>query len=57
MLGRTGGQEKKGATEDEMVGWHHRLDGHEFEQALRDSEGQGSLACCSPGSRKELYAT
>ena len=34
-------------TEDEMVGWHHRLSGHEFEQALRNSEGQGSLACCS----------
>ena len=34
-------------TEDEMVGWHHRLDGHEFEQALGDSEGQESLACCS----------
>ena len=35
-------------TEDEMVGWHHQLNGHEFEQALRDGEGQGSLACCSP---------
>ena len=36
-----------------MVGWHHRLDGHEFEQTLGDSEGQGSLACCSPwGSQK-----
>ena len=35
-------------TEDEMVGWHHQLDGHEFEQALGDGEGQGSLACCSP---------
>ena len=33
-------------TEDEMVGWHHQLDGHEFEQTLGDSEGQGSLACC-----------
>ena len=40
-------------TEDEMVGWHHQLSGHEFEQTLRDSEGQGSLACCSPwGSQK-----
>ena len=39
-------------TEDEMLGWHHRLSGHEFEQTLGDSEGQGSLACCSPwGSR------
>ena len=35
-------------TEDELVGWHHRLDGHEFEQALGDSEGLGSLACYSP---------
>ena len=39
---------EKGKTEDEMVEWHHRLDGHEFEQALGDSEGQGSLARCSP---------
>ena len=46
--GKDGGQEEKGATEDEMVGWHHRLDGHEFEQTLEDSGGQGSLACCSP---------
>ena len=45
-------QEEKGMTEDEMVGWHHRIYGHEFEQTLGDSEGQGSLACCSPeGSR------
>ena len=42
------GQEEKWATEDEMVGWHHLLNQHEFEQTLRDSEGQGSLACCSP---------
>ena len=41
-------QEEKGMTADEMVGWHHRLNGHEFEQAPGDSEGQGSLACCSP---------
>ena len=45
-------QEEKGVTEDEMVGWHHWLDGHEFEQALRDGEGQGSLVCCSPWSRR-----
>ena len=37
-----------------MVGWHHRLDGHELEQALGDGEGQGSLACCSPWGCKEL---
>ena len=35
-------------TEDEMVGWHHRLNGHELWQILRDGEGQGSLVCCSP---------
>ena len=40
-----------------MVGWRHRLDGHEFEQALGDSEGRGSLACCSPWGRKELDTT
>ena len=41
-------QEVKGMTEDEMVGWHHRLDGHEFEQALGIDDRQGSLVCCSP---------
>ena len=41
-------QEEKGMTEDEMVGWHHHLKGHEFEQAPGDGEGQRSLACCSP---------
>ena len=41
-------------TEDEMVEWHHQLNGHEFEQALGDGEGQGSLVCCSPWGRKEL---
>ena len=40
-------------TEDEMVGWHHRLHGHEFEQAPGNSEGQGSLACCSPWGHRE----
>ena len=40
-----------------MVGWHHQLNGHEFEQALGDGEGQGSLACCSPWSRKESDMT
>ena len=42
---KDGGEEEKGATEDEMVGWHHRLDGRAFDQILGDSEGQGSLAC------------
>ena len=45
--GKDWGQEK-GTTEDEMVGWHHWLNGHEFEQALGFGDGQGSLACCSP---------
>ena len=40
-------------TEEEMVSWHHQLKGHEFVQALRDGEGQGSLACCSPWGHKE----
>ena len=44
-------------TEDEMVGWHHWLNEHEFEQAMGDSEGQGSLACCSPWGSKELDMT
>ena len=44
-------------TEDEMVGWHHQLNGHEFEQTPGDGEGQGSLACCSPWVRKELDMT
>ena len=45
--------EEKGTTEDEMVGWHHLLSGHEFEQTLGDGEGQGCLACCSSWDRKE----
>ena len=52
--GKDRGQEEKGTTEDEMVGWHHRLNGHEFEQAPGDGEGQGSLVCCGPWGRKEL---
>ena len=44
-------------TEDEMVGCHHRLDGHAFEQAPRDGEGQRSLACCSPWGQKESDTT
>ena len=49
--------EEKGMTEDEMVGWHHQLDGHESEQAPGVGDGQGSLACCSPWSRKESDMT
>ena len=44
-------------TEDKMVGWHHQLNGHEFEQALRDGDGQGSLLCCSPWGHKESDMT
>ena len=44
-------------TENEMVKWHHRLNGHEFAQALGDGEGQGSLACCSSWGCKELDTT
>ena len=51
------GKEEKGTTEDEMIGWHHWLNGHEFEQVPGDSEEQGSLVCCSPGGRKESYTT
>ena len=50
-------QEEKGTTEDEMVGWHHCLSGHEFEQALGVSDGQGSLVCCNPWGRKESDMT
>ena len=45
---------QKGMTEYEMVGWQHRLDGHEFEQASGIGDGQGILACCSPWGHKEL---
>ena len=47
-------QEEKKMTEDEMVGWHHRLSGQEFEPTLGDGEGQGSLACCCPWGHKDL---
>ena len=46
--GKDWGQEEMGMTEDEMVGWYHQVDGYEFEQASGDSEGQRSLACCTP---------
>ena len=49
--------EEKGMTEDEMVGWHHQLNGHEFQHAPGVGDGQGSLACCSPWGRKELDTT
>ena len=50
-------QEEKGTIEEEMVGWHHWLNGHEFDQALGVGDGQGSLACCSPWGCKELDIT
>ena len=50
-------REQKGTTEDEMVGWHHWLNGHEFEQAPGVGDGQGSLACCSPWGHKESDMT
>ena len=50
-------QEEEGATEDELVGWHHWLNGHEFEQTLGDSEGQGSLACCRSWGHKDSDKT
>ena len=57
MLGSIERRRRRRATEDEMVGWHHLFNGHEFEQAPGDGEGQGSLACCSPWGRKELDKT
>ena len=50
-------QEEKGATEDELVGWHHPLHGHEFEQVLGVADGQGSLVCCRPWGHKESDMT
>ena len=55
--GKDGRQEEKGTTEDEMVGWHHRLNGDELEQAPGDGDGQGSLACCSPRGCNESDMT
>ena len=50
-------QEEKGMTEDRMVGWHHLLNGHEFEQTPGVGDGQGSLVCCSPWGHKESDPT
>ena len=55
MLGKFEGRREKGMTEDEMVGEHHQLNGHEFEQALVVGDGQGSLACCSSWGCKESW--
>ena len=53
--GKVWRQEEKGMTEDEMVGWHHQLDGHEFEQVPGIGDGQGSLACCNPWGHKVTH--
>ena len=56
-IGKDWGQEEKGTTEDEMVGWHHRLNGHESEWTLGVGDGQGVLACCPSWGHKELDTT
>ena len=56
MLGKIGGR-RRGGQQRIKVGWHHWLNGHEFEQTLGDSEGQGSLVCCSPWGQKESDTT
>ena len=56
-VGKDWRQEEKGSTEDEMVGWHHRLNGHEFEEVPGVGDGQGGLACCSPWGLKVLDTT
>ena len=56
-VGRVWGQEEKGTTEDEMTGWHHRLDEHESERTLGFGDGQGGLVCCNSWGCKELDMT
>ena len=56
MLGKIEGRRRRGR-QDEMVGWHHQFNGHEFEQAQGVGDGQGSLACCSPWGRNESDMT
>ena len=55
--GKDWGQEEKGMTEDEMVGWYHRINGHKFPWTPGDGDGQGSLECCSPLGHKDLNTT
>ena len=57
LTGKYGRQEENGTTEDEMVGWHHQLDRHEFEQVPEVGDGQGSLAYCIPWGYKESDMT
>ena len=56
MMGKSEGRRRRRG-QDEMVGWHRQLDGHEFEQAPGVGDGQGSLVCCSPGGHKESDTT
>ena len=56
-VGKDWRQEEKGVTEDEMVGWHHQFNGHEFEQTPGDSKGQGILVCCTPWGHKQSDTT
>ena len=57
MLVKIEGRRRRGMTEDKLVGCHHQLNGHEFEQATSIADGQGSLACCNPWGRKESNTT
>ena len=57
MLGKTEDARGEGVAEDKMAGWHHQLNGHEFDRALGDGKGQGSLGCCSPWGHKESDTT
>ena len=57
MMGKIEGRRRGGRQLDEMVGWHHQFNGHEFEQTLGDGKGQASLVCCSPWGHKELGTT
>ena len=57
MLGKTESRRRRGTTEDEMVGWHYQLNGHEFEQTPGESEGQGRVVCCSSWGHQELDTT
>ena len=57
MVEKIEGQEEKGTTEDDMIGWYHWLNGHQFDEALGDGEGQEGLASCSPWGHKQLDTT
>ena len=57
MLGKIEGRRRRGRHEDEMVGWHHQLERHDFKQAPGDGEGQGTLVRCDPWAHRELDTT